>query len=423
MVQIIPSLSGKKILLGVTGGIACYKSCELVRRLQEQNVQVRVVLTQAAQAFITPLTFQALSGNPVHTDLFNLEQESKIGHIELADWPDLILIAPTTANFIAKAAQGLCDDLLSTLILASRAPLLFCPSMNVNMWENIATQKNITLLKERNHLILEPESGYLACGWQGAGRLPDTEIILNKVKEFFLSKESSLKEKQILITAGPTWESIDPVRIITSPASGKTGFALAEKAQKRGAHVILVSGPTSLTPPSGVDFIPIHSAQEMLEAVEKKWPTSDIMIATAAVADFKPKTKLPQKAKKENLIPTIELTRNPDILATMGKKKNPEQILVGFAAETQALAQEAKRKLLEKNLDMICANDVTRAGLGFGSINNQINFYFPDRDNIVLPILSKEKIAEEILNQIESIVARKAFLRTKNNKNKKSTIS
>jgi len=418
MVTLATPLSGKKILLGVTGGIACYKSCELLRRLQEQNAQIRVVLTHAAQAFVTPLTFQALSGNPVHTDLFDLEQESKISHIELADWPDLIVIAPATADFIAKTAHGLSGDLLSTLVLASRAPLLFCPSMNVNMWENLATQENLSLLKKRNHSILEPESGYLACGWQGAGRLPDIEVILSKIKDFFLSRESVLKGKRILITAGPTWESIDPVRIITSPASGKTGFALAEAALKRGAEVILVSGPTSLTPPRSARFISVRSAEQMLRAVDQEWAKSDVFIATAAVADFKPKSSLNQKAKKEKLSPLIELTRNPDILATMGQKKAPHQVLIGFAAETEDLIQEAKKKILNKNLDMICANDVSRAGLGFGSADNQINLFFPDQESLTLPILSKEKIAEEILNQTENIFNRKSLSNRKRNKKK-----
>ncbi len=395
-------LSSKKILLGISGGIAAYKACDLVRRLRDQGAEVHVVMTRGACQFVTPLTLQALSGNPVHTELFDLDQESKMSHIALAELPDLILVAPATADFMAKLAHGFCDDLLTTLFAVSTKPKILCPSMNVNMWNNPAHQDNLKLLKERGMDVIQPDSGSLACGYEGMGRLPDPLEIIRHLETYFT--ESVLQGLKLLVTAGPTWEPIDPVRHITSPASGKTGFALAERAAKRGAQVFLVSGPTSLTDPAEVQVTRVKTAEEMAQAVFKKFSEMDIVIASAAVSDFRPRFKLAQKAKKSEINLHLELAKNKDILAELGKLKRKNQILVGFAAETENIAQEALRKLKEKNLDLICANDISRDGLGFASEKNQLTLYWPKGQSQALPVLLKEKLADSLLDAIEELV-------------------
>ncbi len=395
-------LSDKKILLGVSGGIAAYKSCDLVRRLQDQGADVYVVMTKAATQFITPFTLQVLSGHEVHIDLFDLEQESKISHIQLADMPDLIILAPATADLMAKMVQGNCDDLLTTLLCATRSPIMICPSMNVNMWKHPATQSNVKILQERGHQVISPASGSLACGWEGTGRLPEVEEIVREVLIHF--KESPLQGKKVLITAGPTWEAIDPVRYISNPSTGKMGYALAEEARKRGAEVILVSGPTYLTPPPGIKLLKVKTALEMKEAVLKEFSNSDIFISSAAVSDFRPKKVLPQKEKKKDADLTVELVQNPDILAELGKQKKPSQILVGFAAETQKLEDEALKKLKNKNLSMICANDVSTAGIGFASDENQMTLFLKDGQKIETPLASKKTIAGIILDRVQEML-------------------
>ncbi len=393
------SLLDKKILLGVSGGIAAYKACDIIRRLRDQGAQVQVVMTQSATQFITPFTLQTLSGNEVHTELFSLDLESKIGHIQLADSPDLILIAPATANILAKMVQGNCDDLLTTLLCATRKPIMVCPSMNVNMWQHPSTQNNLKILKERCVEVLEPKSGSLACGYEGLGRLPEADEIVEAVKGFFTV--SPLAGKKILITAGPTWEPLDAVRHISNPSSGKAGYALAEQARLKGALVTLVSGPTQLPSPQGIEVIRVKTAEEMAKAVFEYSDSSDVIICSAAVSDFKPRKTIALKAKKNEADLNLELCRNIDILNELGKRKKKNQVLVGFAAETHDLSSEALRKLKSKNLDMICANDVSKAGLGFGSDENEMTLFLKDGQKINLPLSSKKKIAQLILEQIE----------------------
>lgn len=403
------TLSSRTILLGISGGIAAYKTCDLVRRLKDQNADVHVVMTKAASQFITPLTLQTLSGHAVYTELFDLEQESKISHIHLADSPDLIVIAPASADIIAKIAHGICDDLLTTVLCATKTQVLLCPAMNVNMWNNPATQENIALLKKRGFEILEPASGSLACGYQGSGRLPETDTIVQSIESFFST--GTLSNQHFLITAGPTWEAIDPVRHITSPASGKTGFALAKLASERGAVVTLVTGPTHLPDPKGVNVIRIHSAEEMAKAVFNEFQKSQIVISTAAVSDIKPKVKLKEKGKKTELSTRLELVHTEDILASLGKKKQPNQILVGFAAETENMEKEALRKLKSKNLDLICANDVSNPKLGFASDENRLTLFWANGQSKKLPILPKEKLASHILDSIEELLLNKSKIK------------
>lgn len=397
------SLSSKKILLGVSGGIAAYKACDLVRRLRDQGAEVHVVMTQAATQFITPLTLQTLSGHDVHTELFSLDLESKIGHIQLADMPDLILVAPATADLLAKMAQGQCNDLLTTLLCATRKPILLCPSMNVNMWSHPATQANLSILKERGVSILEPAEGALACGYEGTGRLPEVEEIVGEVKVRF--ELSPLRGRKVLITAGPTWEPLDAVRHISNPSTGKAGYALAEQAAKLGVRVVLVTGPTQLPKPQGVRCLAVKTAQEMADAVFEEFGDSDVVIASAAVSDFRPKKSSPFKAKKEEAELKVELCRNPDILAELGKRKKKGQILVGFAAETHDLQAEALKKLQKKNLDMICANDVSKPGQGFGSDQNEMKLFLKDGKTFELPLSSKHALARCILEQVEIMLS------------------
>lgn len=386
------------LILGISGGIAAYKTPDLIRRLRDENFNIHVVLTKAASEFVTPLSLQAVSLNPVHTELFSLEQESQISHIKLADLPELIIVAPASADLIAKYAQGLCNDLLTTILLATTRPVLLCPSMNTNMWNHPATQNNLKILKERGVHVLEPESGSLACGYEGAGRLPEISEIVDAVKSELAPK--TLSGKKILITAGPTREHLDPVRYISSPSSGKTGYLLAEEAKKRGAEVFLVSGPCSLNVPRDVHFISTKSAQDMFEAVKKISSKMDILICSAAVSDFKPKQVSKEKVKKNKANLDIKLSPNEDILAYLGEQKKKKQILVGFAAETFDVENNAKDKLKKKNLDLICANDVSQDGIGFASDENRITL-ISSKEIKVLPLLSKKKIAGEILDEIE----------------------
>lgn len=400
----IPMLEGKEIVLGVTGGIAAYKAAEFVRLLVKQEVRVHVVMTQNGQKFITPLTFQTLSGNPVVTDPFELIEETQIGHIALADLANLIVILPASANIIGKIANGIADDFLSTMVMASKAPVLFAPSMNVNMWENEALQKNVQTLLERGYHFVDPGEGELACHWYGKGRLAELGEVLEKMEEILAPKD--LKGERILVTAGPTHESIDPVRFITNHSSGKMGYALARVARRRGAEVVLVSGPTSLPAPYGnIKMVSVKSAEEMRKAVFAHLKDCSVVIKAAAVSDYRPEEVSQTKLKKTALSVSLELERTRDILGEIGKRKG-KRILVGFAAETGDLVSNAKKKLKEKNLDLIVVNDVTKPGAGFASETNQINLLYPSGEVKEVPLMSKEEVSQVILDEVVKLLGR-----------------
>jgi phosphopantothenoylcysteine decarboxylase/phosphopantothenate--cysteine ligase len=393
-------LKGKKILLGVTGGIAAYKSAELTRGLIKRGAEVKVIMTKNAAEFITPLTLQTLSGNPVYMDMFSLLEWSEIGHISLAEYPDLILIAPATANVIGKVASGLADDLLTTTIMASKAPVLFCPAMNANMYENRIVQDNMKKLTSLGYLFMQPDTGQLACKIEGQGRLPDPDQIL-EMAEYVLT-EKDLAEEKILITAGPTREPFDPVRFISNYSSGKMGYALARAAHMRGANVTLISGPTSLEPPCGVNLIHVSSAIVMRKAVLDYLESAGIVIKAAAVADYRPASKAESKIKKRDGNLQIELERNPDIIAEIGKNKG-DRILIGFAMETDDLISNAKKKLMEKNMDLIVANDLNTAGAGFQGDTNCVKLIGRDGAIEDVPLMEKIEVANRILNRIKMI--------------------
>lgn len=387
------------ILLGISGGIAAYKSAELVRLLTKRQYQVRVMMTAAAQNFITPLTFQALSGQPVSTELLDADAEAGMGHIELARWADLIVIAPTSANTIAKITHGLADNLLTSVILASQSPLAVAPAMNQGMWRNAATQANIEILVNRGVSIWGPAAGEQACGDVGPGRMLEPEQLAERVDQHF-SCQRLLINKHVMITAGPTREPIDPVRYISNHSSGKMGFALAQAARDAGARVTLVKGPTLEQPPVGVEAIAVSSADEMLDACQRKLDDVDIFIAAAAVADYKVSEIAPQKLKKRDgeSPPPLPLVQNPDILATVAKQK-PNMFSVGFAAETENLLNNARQKLARKNLHMIIANDVSQQAIGFNSNDNQVTVITPS-SSVELPKQAKIKLAQKIVEMI-----------------------
>jgi phosphopantothenoylcysteine decarboxylase / phosphopantothenate---cysteine ligase len=403
----VTSLANKRILLGVTGGIAAYKSADLVRRLQDQGAEVHVVMTHAATQFITPLTMQALSGNPVHLDLLDTETESVMGHIELARWADLVLVAPATADFISRVAQGRGDDLLTTLCLAAECPLAIAPAMNQAMWKKTTTQENCARLMSQDISIFGPDEGLQACGETGQGRLLEVSEIVTAAGALFAT--GALSGKRVVITAGPTREAIDPVRYISNHSSGKQGYALATAAVDAGAEVILISGPTNLEPPDRVTFIPVTSAHDMYEATHKALPDTDIFIGVAAVADYRPVDINDQKIKKSsapsNQSITLELIENPDIIASVAKSES-RPFTVGFAAETEKLIDYAKRKLVEKNLDMIVANDVSDQEVGFNSDQNRTTVLWRTADEQQhmeeLPIMSKSAISSRIVDLIAS---------------------
>src|SRR6202047_578343 len=393
-----------RITLGVTGGVAAYKAAELVRRLQNEGFNVQVVMTRGAREFITPLTFAALSGQKVITDLFgdssgseaNLERA--IEHIAVPQRTDLLLIAPATADILAKFARGIADDFLTTLYLASTAPVVMAPAMNVNMWNHAATQENVEMLRARGVKIVDPDEGYLACGMTGAGRLAGQEAIVAAVHEA-LHAVRDLAGEKVLVTAGPTCENVDPVRYLTNRSSGKMGFAVAEAAAKRGAHVILVSGPTSLEAPAGVERIDVQSAEEMHRAVLEKVPDCSIAIFAAAVADYRPTESNGQKIKRNKESTTISLEPTPDILASVARNKG-DRFIVGFAAETEHVAENARQKLAAKNADMIVANDVTAEGAGFDHDTNIVTLFARDGRDLALPRMSKSEVAQRILDEV-----------------------
>jgi len=388
-------LENKTIVLGVSGGIACYKSVGLVRQLQKAGASVFVIMTRNATRFVGPLTFEAISGHPVCTELFETTPETSFHHIQWAEMADAVIVAPATANVLAKIANGIADDALTTFLLAVQSPLLLCPSMNTRMWLNKAVQENIRIIKERDIAILSPDSGELACGTSGAGRQPDANVIVSYAHRLLAPKD--LLGKKILVTAGPTLEFIDPVRFISNPSSGKMGYAIAEAAICRGADVILVSGPTHLDIPTGVHFIAVHTADEMVNAVFEHDANMDIIIKAAAVADYKVTQQSEQKIKKHEQCMQIDLKKNTDILKELGRRKK-DQFLVGFAAETQHLADHARQKLSDKNLDMIVANLIGSKDSGFQADTNRVVFFFPDGRQQDLPLMSKDRIAHSILN-------------------------
>ena len=404
-------LKGKKVVLGITAGIAAYKAAEFVRLLAKEEVEVHVVMTQNAQKFITPLTFQTLSGNPVVSDPFVLLEEAQIGHIALADLGELVVIIPATANIIGKIANGIADDFLSTMVMATKAPVLFVPSMNVNMWENKTLQKNIQILIERGYHLLDPGEGELACHWYGKGRLPDLNEVVEKMEDLLTPKD--LKGERILITGGPTQEPMDPVRFITNRSSGKMGYALAKIARRRGAEVIFISGPTSLSlSRRDIKYVPVRTAEEMRKAVFAHIEGSSVVIKAAAVSDYRPKVISERKIKKGDSDYTLALEKTKDILEELGKKKE-NRILVGFAAETEDLMAHAKKKLQEKNLDLIVVNDVTQPGAGFGLDTNQVKILYPSGQVKDLPLTTKEETSQVILDNVVALLKKKEGSRKK----------
>jgi phosphopantothenoylcysteine decarboxylase / phosphopantothenate---cysteine ligase len=392
-----------RITLGVTGGVAAYKAAELVRRLQQDGFTVQVVMTRGAREFITPLTFAALTGQKVITDLFaesggEANLESAIEHIAVAQRTDLLLVAPATADILAKLARGIADDFLTTLYLASTAPVIVAPAMNVNMWNHAATQENIEMLRARGVKIVDPDEGYLACGMTGPGRLAGQDAIVAAVHEA-LHAVRDLAGEKVLVTAGPTRENLDSVRYLTNRSSGKMGYAVAEAAAKRGAHVILVSGPTSLDAPPGVERIDVQSAEEMHRVVLEKVADCSIAIFAAAVADYRPIEANEQKIKRTKESMTISLEPTPDILASVARNKG-ERFIVGFAAETEHVAENARKKLAAKNADLIVANDVTAEGAGFDHDTNIVTLFARDGRDLALPRMSKSEVAQRILDEV-----------------------
>ena len=393
------TLEGKNVVLGVTGGIAAYKACELTSRLRKAGAQVYVIMTKNACQFVAPLTFETLSNHPVVTDTFARPSTWEVEHIALAKRADVFVIAPATANILAKMAHGIADDMLSTTVLATHAPILVAPAMNTGMWENVATQENVKLLSARSVRFIGPEGGFLACGDTGAGRMSEPSQIFDAIAET-LNPRQDMKGLRVVVTAGPTQEKIDPVRYISNRSSGKMGYAIADAAIKRGADVTLVTGPTRLLIPQGVKGVSIQSTQDLLEAMTACCRDADIVIQAAAPADFAPVQVADEKIKKQgdgDLI--LTLRQIPDVAAQVGKMKHPGQTLVGFAAETNDVLQNAESKLAKKNLDMIVANDVTAPGAGFDVDTNIVTFVTHGGKE-TLPCLPKTQVAEELLDRV-----------------------
>ena len=386
------------VVLGVTGGIAVYKACELLRLLQKRGIDVFVVMTQNACRFVAPLTFETLSGHPVAVDTFDRPQTWEVEHIALAKRADLFLIAPATANIMGKMACGIADDMLSTTVMATRAPVLVAPAMNTGMWENAAVQQNVKTLRARGVEIVAPVSGHLACGDSGAGKLEDVAVIAERACELLFAKKD-MEGLRVMVTAGPSREALDPVRYISNRSSGKMGYAIAQAAQKRGAEVTLLSGPVAIEAPLGVKLVPFTTTQELLDRASELAQEQDLLIQAAAPADYRAKEVAPQKIKKQGGEPmTFTLVENPDVAATLGKAKRSGQVFVGFAAETNDVLAHARDKLARKNLDMIVANDVTRPGAGFDVDTNIVTLITKDGQE-ALPMMSKAEVAQRILDR------------------------
>ena len=396
-------MNNKTVVLGVTGGIAVYKACDLVSSLRKLGIEVHVIMTKSASEFVTPMTFQTMSQNFVTLDMFEEPKTWDVEHIALAKKADVFVVAPATANIIGKMANGIADDMLSTTIMATKAPILVAPAMNTNMYSHPLTQENINKLERLGYKFVEPASGRLACGDEGKGKLAPVEEVLKEILKLLNPRQKDLEGKKVLITAGPTMESLDPVRFLTNRSSGKMGYAIAKAAVARGAKVTLVSGKTNQTPPLGLDqFIPIESAVDMYNAVMENLESSDIIIKSAAVADYRPKNVSDKKIKKTDGDLVIELERNPDILMEVGKKKG-SKVLVGFAAETNDLIENATKKVQKKNLDFIVANDLTKEGAGFGVDTNIVKILHREGKIEELPIMEKEALADEILDRAKAL--------------------
>jgi len=392
------SLAGRTIVLGVSGGIAAYKSAELVRELRQAGARVRVIMTRHAQEFITPLTLQTLSGEPVATDLFDLGQESQIGHIDLADAADVVAVAPATANVVAKIAAGLADDLLSTVLLATRAPIVVAPAMNVHMYENPIVQENLARLAGRGIRVVAPDHGSLACGYEGPGRLPDAAVLREEIAAALAPPD--LAGENVLVTAGPTREYLDPVRFLSNRSSGKMGFAIARAARRRGARVVVVSGPTALPEPRGIELVRVETAAEMAASAARAAGDATIVIAAAAVADYRPAERRADKEAKLAGASSLALEATPDVVASLPRR--PELIVVGFAAETQDLVSRARAKLERKRLDLIVANDVSAEDAGFDVDTNRVTLIGGDGAT-ELPLLAKDDVADAVLDRIREI--------------------
>lgn len=395
----MPAEQKKCVVLGVTGGIAAYKACEILRLLQKQGIDVFVVMTKNACQFVTPLTFETLSGHPVAADTFARPATWEVEHIALAKRADLFLIAPATADIIGKMACGIADDMLSTTVMATRAPVMIAPAMNTGMWENPATQQNIATLVSRGVHVVTPATGHLACGDSGAGKLEDVSVIARRALDVLEAKRD-WESLRLMVTAGPTREALDPVRYISNRSSGKMGYAIARAAQRRGAQVTLLTGPVSIEPPQGVKVVPFMTTQELLDRALAFAQEQDVIIQSAAPADYRAREIAPQKIKKqggEDM--TIELVENPDVAATLGRAKRADQTFVGFAAETNDVLAHAKGKLVRKNLDMIVANDVTAPGAGFDVNTNIVTLMTRDGAES-LPLMSKDEVAERILDAV-----------------------
>lgn len=391
----------RTVVLGVTGGIAAYKALDIVSRLRKKDINVHVIMTKSAAEFVTPLSFQSLSQNYVVEDMFAEPKSWDIEHISLASKADLFVIAPASANMIGKIANGIADDMLSTTVMATKAPVLLAPAMNTNMYDNPIVQKNIEFLKSMGYFFIEPDEGRLACGVTGKGKLAEPEKIVDVI-DMLLHKNKDLAGKKVLVTAGPTREDIDPVRFITNRSSGKMGYAIARAARNRGADVTLISGPVGLNPPEKVRYVGVYSADDMYREVVNHFEDADIVIKSAAVADYRPKDKSNIKIKKSDDDMEIPLTRNKDILKELGKMKK-NQILVGFAAETNDLIQNAQRKVLKKNLDAIVANDVTMEKSGFNTDTNTVKIIDKSGNILEFPNMSKDEVAHNILDFILNI--------------------
>ena len=400
-------LNGKKIALGVTGGIAVYKAVDLVSRLRKQGAEVRVIMTEHAQQFVTPLTFKEISGNKVAVSMWDSNQEFNVEHISLANWADAFVVAPATANILAKMANGIADDLLSTTLLAAQAPIIVCPAMNTGMYQNPITQENIEKLQKHGVTVIPPAVGYLACGVTGPGRLPEPQQIVEFIDAFFAKKDGDMVGLKVLVTAAGTREPIDPVRFVGNRSSGKMGYAIAQAAAQRGAEVLLITGPSALEIPPNVNGVKVETTNEMLEACMAAYGDMDVVIKAAAVADYRPRDVADQKIKKKtDDALTVVMDKNPDILKELGARK-AHQVLVGFAAETQNLLENAREKIVKKNLDMIVANDVTAAGAGFNADTNIVKFLFPNGEVRSLEQMAKTQVANILLDTVMELKANK----------------
>lgn len=396
-------LAGYRILFCVTGGIAAFKAAATVSRLAQLGARVRVIMTASAAAFVTPLTFQALSGEPVWTGLFDPQRVGAVDHVELAHDTDVGVVAPATANIIGKLANGIADDAVSTVLCGLRAPVVVAPAMESGMLENPAVQANLARLQSWGWQIVGPVAGHLASGRQGLGRMVEPDALVAAVVAT-AAKQQDLDGRHIIVTAGPTREYMDPVRFLSNPSTGRMGFAIAAAAQQRGADVTLIHGPVTLAPPAGVTMVPVASAAEMYTAVTDRLVGCDILIKAAAVADFRPAEKKAQKVKKNDADLSLTLTRNPDILAAAGRHRQPGQILVGFAAESHNTLHFARRKLVEKNIDLIVANDISEAGSGFAGDTNRVHLLFADGRQQSLPLLTKRQVADRLLDAVKELL-------------------